>query len=976
MVRRIAFVFSLLAACASPCFAERTAPVAAFGASAIDERSGTPVFTYRGRPFFVYGAAFFYERLPRATWRAAMYDLKYRLHVNTLDLYVPWNWHELADGDFDFSGRTNPRRDLREVLRLARAFDFALIVRPGPVIRNEWRNAGYPAWLLRRPEYGMPQRDLLEGRYPPTATLQNAHSDDAAAAWLRNVPHRYYAKRWLRAALNELRPVSSRVIAIALDDDQGAYIDNQTWPAPHLRAYLVWLRACVASVTAGRVPVFINTYQMKVTAASPVWAMGNWYQSETYALGEHDRTQLEFSTGLLQTRPHQPIMASEFQAGWLQQPQDVLPQAAAPSNTLLALNTLIGMGTRGIVNFPAQDTLYPAGYEVPFANAFYAWDAALGYTGSASPRSAPTELAGAEIATFNPLIAAARVAADAAIVSLPSAYDERGITNADIAALAERTMTAQRSCRRMRLVCELVDLRYVEIERLRHFPLLFVPLPERGPLRGRLFVPRAARMLTAYRRSRATAVLETAEPSHAALAAALTHSQHQRYVEGADATFAQDPNSGAGFLSLVNYGYASRSYARVVIRSPLGTRYALPRFTVAARGALLLPVGIPLRRFDRGFAREDRFSATCPVTRLVAGRAADPATHDGRVTLDVANDGYGCAFETHVAGRTRTYRPAHGASRITLDSLGGISSVVGMTRAPVPVRVAPRGTLPIRGGVLAVEPPHPRMPPNVARAYAADVYRDGEGAIVLENDRVRIVVSPEAGGRAFVFEDKARATSAFTTVGALRDDVLVTPPLSTVDKIAKYTNQMPAGTFNRPYRTQIVASGALAAIRLTYDAPDAYPDGAHFSRTLALEPHESCFEADLANSFDGTSELARRQRAVSVTSLAVGDPRAPHAALVTDRAQSLAAFETQTLAPERRSLGLFDPVTHELALVAWRDADSVTLASRKNSLLVRIAQAAGTTTRIAFGYERTLGLRAATARTLAFERSACLGRER
>jgi hypothetical protein len=55
-------------------------------------------------------------------------------------------------------------------------------------------------------------------------------------------------------------------------------------------------------VTGPREPVFINTYQMKVTASSPVWAMGNWYQSDAYAIGEHDRAQLEFSTGLLQTR--------------------------------------------------------------------------------------------------------------------------------------------------------------------------------------------------------------------------------------------------------------------------------------------------------------------------------------------------------------------------------------------------------------------------------------------------------------------------------------------------------------------------------------------------------------------------------------------------------------------------------------------------------------------------------------------------
>jgi hypothetical protein len=93
--------------------------------------------------------------------------------------------------NFDFDGRTNPRRDLRRGAAAgARDYGFQDRRAAGPVVRNEWRNGGYPAWLLERPEYGMPLHDLLEGRYPPTATLQNAHSDDAAAEWMRNATHR------------------------------------------------------------------------------------------------------------------------------------------------------------------------------------------------------------------------------------------------------------------------------------------------------------------------------------------------------------------------------------------------------------------------------------------------------------------------------------------------------------------------------------------------------------------------------------------------------------------------------------------------------------------------------------------------------------------------------------------------------------------------------------------------------------------
>jgi len=46
-----------------------------------------PVFSVNGRPFFVYGAAFFYERIPRSQWRDALLSYR-RIGINTIDLYV------------------------------------------------------------------------------------------------------------------------------------------------------------------------------------------------------------------------------------------------------------------------------------------------------------------------------------------------------------------------------------------------------------------------------------------------------------------------------------------------------------------------------------------------------------------------------------------------------------------------------------------------------------------------------------------------------------------------------------------------------------------------------------------------------------------------------------------------------------------------------------------------------------------------
>jgi hypothetical protein len=496
MARRLLpLAFGALLAIAPAQHARAADAWATWNASAVANDRGTPVFEVNGKPFFVYGAAFFYERISRAQWRAALE--RYRLlGINTIDLYLIWNWQEPDKDEIDFDGSTNPRRDLQALFSLIHRDGFKVVVRPGPVIRNEWRNGGYPAWLLEQPPYDMPLHDVLEGRYPATATFQNAHADGAAAEWMRNATHLRYASHWLHDVLTAIAPWSHDVIAIALDDDEGAYIDNQTWPAPHWRRYIEWLRAQVRSVVGPRVPLFINTYQMKVPDYSPVWAWGNWYQSDAYRIGDHDLADLAFSFGLLQTQAHAPVMSSEFQAGWLQGADQIAPRRAAPENTTLALHQMLQSGVRGVVNFPVQDTFDPAGWEAPWANWSYAWDAAYTADLLPSPRWEPTAAFGALVRDEGPLLAGAHLATDVDIAWLTSAYDPALATNARIAHLAAVTTAQQQRCRALALTCRLVDLRFESLRELERVPWLVVPRTGL-PLR---FTSAVERKLAALRR--------------------------------------------------------------------------------------------------------------------------------------------------------------------------------------------------------------------------------------------------------------------------------------------------------------------------------------------------------------------------------------------------------------------------------------------------------------------------------------------
>jgi hypothetical protein len=953
-----AFAFALACLLVS----QQSARATSYGSSAIVQRNGYPVFTVDGKPFFVYGAAFFYERLPPSLWERSL-DSYRALGINTLDLYVPWNWHELTDGDFDFSGRTSPRRDLHRVMELARKIGFKIILRPGPVIRNEWRNGGYPAWLLERPEYGMPLHDLLEGRYPPTATLQNAHSDDAAAEWMRNATHIRYAKRWLERVLHEFEPVADLVIAVQLDDDQGAYIDNQTWPAPHLRAYLEWLRDVVHGVTGRAVPVFINTYEMKVTASSPVWAWGNWYQSDAYSIGEHDRAQLEFDTGLLRTQPRVPLMLSEFQAGWLEQPDDIRPRPADPANTLLAMSSLIAMGVRGIVNFPAQDTLYPAGMEAPFANAFYAWDAALPLDTAhqmTDGRYAPTARIGRLVSLFGSSLAGAAVVPDAAIAYLTSAYDERSLSNDAIGEIGQRTLETQRGCRAQSLTCRLVDLRFIDDGGLLRYPILFVPRMRTGELAHRAFIaPVIARLARFARRGGVVVnVDEGLDPQ--SVARALRAARHERVVESAPgATFARSSDGvAAGYLVIPNYGDAALTYRGLHVTVSPGHVVRIPELIVPPRDAVISPIGLNLGAVGRAPTASGRVEYTDCQTWLLDG--------DRGIAFSTLQNTVGCRFAYSLASRETIVGVPASASefgmRVTRD--GSIRS--GPLVAPKPhvdgffaaggSWIAAEG-VPLRRDVLlggATAPvfgaPTP-TPDGVSVAYRSDVYQDVSDAVVLENALVRLIVSPVAGGRAFVFEDKTKRRSIFTTVGAMRDDVKIEPSLSTTDRIAKYTHQFPAGTFNRPYQATIVESGKRAVVRLTYDAPDVVPHGAYFERLITLEPNARSFTVDETVTFRGTPQETADQRAVSVTSLAVGDSRSMKTVMTL--ASNAAPFVAGTsLLVSGDALGYYDTATGELATVAWHDGDvaDARLLERQYSVVSRLTLAPGRTARTIYGY--------------------------
>lgn len=63
---------------------------------------------------------------------------------NTVETYIPWNFHEPKKGEFIWSGM----HDVEKFIQTAQSLGLYVIIRPSPFICAEWEAGGLPAWLF------------------------------------------------------------------------------------------------------------------------------------------------------------------------------------------------------------------------------------------------------------------------------------------------------------------------------------------------------------------------------------------------------------------------------------------------------------------------------------------------------------------------------------------------------------------------------------------------------------------------------------------------------------------------------------------------------------------------------------------------------------------------------------------------------------------------------------------------------------
>lgn len=135
-------------------------------------------------------ASLFYFRMPREVWASRLAQVR-ASGYDAVDVYLPWNFHELEPGRWEFGGR----RDVGTFLDLAHQAGLAVIARPGPYICSEWDGGALPAWLALDPDLRVRQaeprylarvREWFDRALPVLAARQHGRGGSVVAVQLEN----------------------------------------------------------------------------------------------------------------------------------------------------------------------------------------------------------------------------------------------------------------------------------------------------------------------------------------------------------------------------------------------------------------------------------------------------------------------------------------------------------------------------------------------------------------------------------------------------------------------------------------------------------------------------------------------------------------------------------------------------------------------------------------------------------------------
>ena len=197
------------------------------------------------QPQLIQAGEFHYFRTPADQWPHRL-GLLTAAGFNAVAAYIPWLWHQVAEGESDFDGHSHPLRNLAGFLDLAAELGLWIIARPGPYIMAETINEGIPPWVY--------------SRYPQAAFVGADGRVQNIASYL-HPDFRACVARWYQAVFEVLTPRQvtrgGRIILVQLDNEMGMipWVRNQLDTNPDtLARFAADLRAEYGARASARYP--------------------------------------------------------------------------------------------------------------------------------------------------------------------------------------------------------------------------------------------------------------------------------------------------------------------------------------------------------------------------------------------------------------------------------------------------------------------------------------------------------------------------------------------------------------------------------------------------------------------------------------------------------------------------------------------------------------------------------------------------
>ncbi|NXB88070.1 BGAL galactosidase, partial [Vidua chalybeata] len=234
-------------------------------------------FRKDGAPFRYISGSIHYARVPRPAWRDRLLKM-YMSGLSTVQVYVPWNYHETLPGVYDFTGN----RDVEAFLDLTAELGLLVILRPGPYICAEWEMGGLPAWLLWKP-------DIILRTSDP--------------AYLAAVDS------WLHVLLPKIKPhlyhQGGNIISVQVENEYGSYY---ACDSGYLRHLLGSFRALLGSEVLLFTTDSTRAEELRCGTLQGLYATIDFGPGSnvTEAFGAQRRVE-----------PKGPLVNSEYYTGWL-----------------------------------------------------------------------------------------------------------------------------------------------------------------------------------------------------------------------------------------------------------------------------------------------------------------------------------------------------------------------------------------------------------------------------------------------------------------------------------------------------------------------------------------------------------------------------------------------------------------------------------------------------------------------------------